>query len=200
MAMNNMNMNINGINPGAMNAMANGANGINARHSVEDQELKTKLNTYIYDYFLKNEEYDLARALQKSGLNLQTTSAPPTRRQNGIDDSNEDSKEDIDSKKPADLPHAADVPPSTTENSFLLDWFQLFWEMFWAPRKSGPKPGQTAVNYIEYQKVCTKVYDLYLSLIEHRLKVKCVKINSSRLWRRVKIWVCQMGCLKIFLE
>ena len=152
--MNNMNMNMNSITPAAMNAMANGTNGVNSRSAPEsDQELKTKLNTYIYDYFLKNEQYDLARALQKSTLSILTTKTPP-RRPNGVDDGGDDSKDDID-KKPADLLHPAEVPQLMNENSFLLDWFQLFWEMFWAPRRD-PKirPGQSAISYMEYTKVC----------------------------------------------
>lgn len=168
--MNGMNMNmvganVNGINPAAMNAMANGTNGINSRNTLEsDQEIiKTKLNTYIYDYFMKNEHWDLARALQKSQLPMQTTKIPP-RRPNGADDGGDDSKDDID-KRPPDLPYPADMHQLTNENSFLLDWFQLFWEMFWAPRRDPKiKPGQSAMQYMDYTKVPCPCYSIFPGL------------------------------------
>ena len=149
--MNNINMNMNGMNPGAsMNAMANGANGV--RNPADDIDFKTRLNTYIYDYLIKNEQYDVARALNKSNLNVITSKTAP-RRPNGPDDNGEDTKEDVDTKKPADLPYAANVPQSTNENSFLLDWFQLFWEMWLAPQNGKGKLAPTAAQYIEHTKV-----------------------------------------------
>lgn len=148
MAMNNMNMAMNGVNPGAMNAMANGANGVVNARNEQGEDFKAKLNTFIYDYLIKNEQWDVARALHKSALTVFTT---PNKRRTGPDDG-EDSKDDIDTKKPNDLPYALNVPQSTNENSFLLDWFQLFWEIWLAPQgKSKSLPD--AAKYMEYTKV-----------------------------------------------
>ena len=151
--MNNINMNVNGVNPAtAMNAMANGTNGINVRNAADSEmEYKTKLNTYIYDYLLKNEQYDVARALHKSSMPIHSTpSAPP--RKAKTDDGGEDSKDDIDTKKPTDLPYASNVPTMGSDNSFLLDWFQIFWEMWMA---AGGKKNMTsdAFAYMQHTKV-----------------------------------------------
>ena len=148
--MNSVGMNMNGINPtAAMNAMPNGANGIKGAGDSE-MDIKTNLNTCIYDYLLKNEQYDAARALNKNvSFGLNTSNTPLPRRPNGAEDGGEDSKEDIDTKKPPDLPYAK-VPPSYNDNSFLLDWFQLFWEMWMAPRQGKPAD---AVRFMEHTKV-----------------------------------------------
>ena len=146
--MNNLSMNMNGVNPAAMNAMANGPNGIKHDGDGERPDLKRKLNTCIYDYLLKNGQYDVAKALHKSSLGLETQPKPPQKVPD-TDVGGEDSKDDIDTKKPPDLPYPKDVP-SGTESSFLLDWFQLFWEMWLAPRnKSTPD----AHKYLEHTRV-----------------------------------------------
>ena len=133
-----------------MNAMANGANGV--RSVGDDFDYKTKLNTCIYDYLLKNEQYEVAKALHKSSLPLHT-SKNPSKRQNAGEEGGEDSKDDVDTKKPTDLPYAANVPHMTNENSFLLDWFQLFWEMWWAPQPGRATRYPSAAQYIEHTKV-----------------------------------------------
>ena len=143
---------MNGINPNAMNAMVNGTNGI-PRAPENLEEMKTKLNTFIYDYFLRNEQFDLARALKNSQLSTNTTKTAPSRKLNG-EENGDDAKDDFDAKKPADLPYPSDVPGGATDNCFLLDWFQIFWEMFFAPRKMvAMKPSPAAAAYMSQQKV-----------------------------------------------
>lgn len=142
---------MNGSVPNAMNQMANGTNGIQ-RGPENTVDMKAKLNTCIYDYLLRNGEGDVARALKNSSLTIQTVQSPPQRKNNG-EDNGEDTKDDLDTKKPVDLPWPADVPAGATDNSFLLDWFQIFWEMFWAQRKDGPKPGPSTTAYMNYQRV-----------------------------------------------
>lgn len=152
---------MNGVTPaGAMAAaMSNGTNG--AQRNVPDQgemDFKTKLNTYIYDYFLKNEQYDLARMLHNSTMPLNTAKGGGSRRPNGLDENSmdTDSKDDIDTKKPHDLPRPSEVPTLTGENSFLLDWFTLFWEIFWAPRQSGRgKVSAAALSFMDHTRVCS---------------------------------------------
>ena len=103
---------------------------------------RQQLNTYIYDYFLKNEHYGLARALQKE-LSIYASPSLGKRDVNGIDDSMEtDSKEDSQ-VRPDDLPLPTIL--DNTEGSFLYDWWCQFWDIWCAHRRkvtAGPVPTQ----------------------------------------------------------
>ncbi|KAA6416136.1 MAG: hypothetical protein FRX48_00855 [Lasallia pustulata] len=145
---------------GGMPLMNNGSNGGMSRADVDPEgtqayEMKAKLNTYIYEYFLKNELYECARAIKQSQVPiwLDTTKSSPGRRRdgdiNGVDDNSmdTDSKDDLDSKRPDDLPPPK-VPSNVTANSFLLDWFQLFWDHYGAQRKFKNATSQ-AVQYVQ---------------------------------------------------
>lgn len=83
---------------------------------------KTQLNTAIYDYFLKMGEYDLARNLRNSGLNVKL--ADSNKRKTEEDDS------DKDPNRPSDLP-APGMPlhSLSSDTAFLLDWYSLFFDM-----------------------------------------------------------------------
>lgn len=144
-------MNVNGAHmpngvPATMAAMNNGANGATPRPQSDNDEYKTRLNTYIYDYLLKNGEYDCARSLLGSSLKCMTKQAGAKKRE--ADTMDTDSKDDIDLKKPADLPLPNHILDANTENSFLLDWFTLFWEIFLAPRNN--KPARLNPNAVQY--------------------------------------------------
>ncbi|KAJ5895548.1 hypothetical protein N7495_007239 [Penicillium taxi] len=122
------------------------------------------LNTYIYDYFLKRGYYDCARALyQDESIKINTDpgtkTSPGSRDVNGLDPDAmmTDGKDGEKMKIPDDLPR-----PSLQEqpSSFLLDWFSLFWEFFWAQRKRGNSPdvrqylqhNQNMMRYREQQQ------------------------------------------------
>lgn len=153
MAMNGGNM-PNGV-PGNMAAMNNAANAGTPRTQPDSDtsEYKAKLNTYIYDYLLKNEQYDCARLLLNSSLNVLTKPAGAKKRND--DSMDTDSKDDIDLKKLGDLPLPDRILDANTENSFLLDWFTLFWEIFFAPRVQKPsKVNPVAVQYTNHIRVC----------------------------------------------
>ncbi|KAF2139938.1 uncharacterized protein K452DRAFT_58352 [Aplosporella prunicola CBS 121167] len=114
---------------------------------------QTMLNTYIYDYFLKNHHWALARQI-KSELMVNTTNqakpSPGRRDVNGVDDSMDtDSKDDLD-KRPDDLPLAA-VPGDMAENSFLFDWWSQFWDIFNAQRQRS-KPGPQQLQYLAHTR------------------------------------------------
>ena len=143
----------NGVMAG-MPLMNNGLNGATPRPSSEqdDPEYEARLNAYIYDYFLRNENWDCARALVSSGVQM----APSLRRDgdvNGTDDNamQTDPKDDMDSKRPEDLP-----PPSVASDgqgaSFLLEWFALFWDVYFAQRKNS-KATQQATQYVQHTQV-----------------------------------------------
>ena len=152
------NMNLNGMNPGAMATMnsTNGATQRNVPGNESDIEMKTKLNTYIYDYFLRNEQYDLARAMAKSmPISTVPNQKGQNMRPNGLDENamDADSKDDLESKKPADLALPHNVPMMSNDNSFLFDWFNLFWESFFATRGTlRAKSGQTIVSYMDHTR------------------------------------------------
>lgn len=153
--MNNPNM-VGGMNAAGIGGpvggnpmMNNGANAVRQLMPVKDE--RAQLNTYIYDYFLKNGMYDCARSLLNSevGINLEN---PRRRDENGaIDDSGDgESKDDIDSKRPSDLPDAA-VPKECPESCFLYEWWCLFWDMFNAQRGKGD--GRNVLQYVTHTQV-----------------------------------------------
>ena len=124
---------------GGMAMMNNGTNGAipRAGNEFEPQNYEARLHSYIYDYFVKNEHWECARSLITSGLNLE----PPLRLSDGdvngtVDGPmHTDSKDGMDSKRPSDLPQTS-VAAEQEGNSFLLEWFALFWDVYHAQKKS----------------------------------------------------------------
>lgn len=102
------------------------------------KDVRTKFHTFIYDYFLKTQRYDLARAILNQ-MEVDTSSgqskpSPNRKEVNGVNDSSDpDSKEDM--KKPDDLPNAQVPPPD--DSAFLYDWFCQFWDLYEAQRQKG---------------------------------------------------------------
>ncbi|KAH6683116.1 SOM1 protein [Halenospora varia] len=153
---------MNNVNMGGMNAMGgpvgggmpmmnNGAAGAGVRQPmpVNDNQ-RTQLNTYIYEYFLRNEMYECARSLLKSEqpMNIIKDSPGQRRGENGADESGDgDSKDDIDSKRPSDLP-SPNLPKECPESCFLYEWWCLFWDMFNAQRGKGD--GRAVMQYVSH--------------------------------------------------
>lgn len=113
-----------------------------------------QLNTYIYDYFLKRGYHDCARALvQDESAPVNTTPQTKSNRResevNGIDGDamQTDSKDDLKSKIPDDLPRP-NLNGDIQQTSFLLDWFNMFWDVFWAQRKKGKS--SDAATYLSH--------------------------------------------------
>lgn len=133
-----------------MPLMHNVTNGATSRASSDQEEndFEARLNTYIYDFFVRTENYDCARSLLRSGVAME----PVVRRReemNGNDDSmHADSKDDLDSKRPDDLP----AGPFHSNNSFLLDWFSCFWD-FYLARVKNNKASQQATQYLQHTQV-----------------------------------------------
>ncbi|KAG8533769.1 uncharacterized protein KY384_001510 [Bacidia gigantensis] len=80
-------------------------------------DMDSKLNQWIYGYFLEKEQWDLAHEM------------------NGV---SEDSKSGLGDKRPHDLP-AAKGALDAQGGSMLSCWFALFWDMFSASRRAGSK-------------------------------------------------------------
>lgn len=164
-------MNMAGMNPasggpvggGMIMMMNNGmpphaASGSSSNSSHSD--LKRRLDTYIYDYFIKNGHHELARALfRDDSIKLNThphTKPSPSRRRdgemNGIDENamDTDSKDDVN-KIPEDLPKP-DVPDNA-QCGFLYDWFALFFDIYGASRNKKPDDSSTAAQYLAQTQV-----------------------------------------------
>lgn len=148
-------MNVAGMNPGVggpvggVPMMNNGSTAPrnDGNMNMNSSELMiNNLNTYIYDYFLKRGYHDCARALvQDESIKLNTDpgtkTSPGSRRDgdtNGVDGDAmmTDGKDGEKIKIPDDLPRPS-LPNESLQSSFLLDWFSLFWDFFWAQRKRG---------------------------------------------------------------
>lgn len=130
-----------------------------AGRSSTHSDLKRRLDTYIYDYFLKNGHHEHARALyHDASIELNTNPHPkssPGRRRdgemNGMDDSMDaDSKDDLH-KIPDDLPKP-DVPDNA-QGGFLYDWFGLFLDIYSASHNKRPEEGTVAAQYLQQTQV-----------------------------------------------
>ena len=157
---------LNGAGPvGGMPMMNHGPNGLTngAGFDSEETDYEHKLNSLVYGYFLKIRQFDLARALLNSGLGF----SPPVRRNgemNGQDDAmHTDSKDDVDVKRPNDLP----PPPDGLDQhgtSFLLEWFSLFWDVYFAQRKDN-KASLHAKQYYQATNVGLTQISTFLTLL-----------------------------------
>lgn len=158
--MNNVSMGMNAMGGpvgGGMPMMNNGAAGVRPPMPANDN--RSQLNTYIYEYFLRNGMYDCARSLLNSDQPMNVIKDSPGRRrdENGGDEGADiESKDDIDSKRPADLPDP-NLPKECPESCFLYEWWCLFWDMFNAQRGKGD--GRNVLQYVTHTQV-SKVMDL----------------------------------------
>ncbi|KAL6708847.1 hypothetical protein ACN47E_002254 [Coniothyrium glycines] len=98
------------------------------RNNTDPRE---QLNTYIYDYFLRNNHEHAARAMLDSPDMKMSTGPPqktsPNNRANGIDSDD----------KPI-FPSPQLPPNQMADNSFLLDWWVQFWDIYQATKTRGP--------------------------------------------------------------
>jgi hypothetical protein len=120
---------------------------MNNNRIPNDNDSRAQLNTYIYDYFLRNNYTTVAKAMLDHDIkvNLQGPKPSPSGRNemNGMDNG-PDSK---DSLPPPRLPEQAN------DNSFLLDWWQQFWDIYAAARTKGPGPKTPAHQYLATTRV-----------------------------------------------
>jgi hypothetical protein len=138
---------------GGMMMMNNGGAGTPSGSGSQDS-VRMQLNTYIYEYILKLENWDLAREMSKSDKfefhrdnNIKQS---PGRKSGGP--MNGDAMDmDGNNEPPPDLPRPgmqSDVPGL----GFLFDWFSLFNDMFQAQRQKGDSSG-IARQYINQTQV-----------------------------------------------
>jgi hypothetical protein len=155
--MNNMagmpNMNMGGPVGPPMNMMNNGPlapqpGPPNALQSPDSS--RNLLNTYIYEYFIRHNMFNAARAVYEADPQINVLKDSPGKMGNGLGDAMDtDSKDDV--KRPDDLP-APNVPTPVPESSFLYEWFCLFWDMFNSHKGKG-STGQVT-QYVHHTQVC----------------------------------------------
>jgi hypothetical protein len=111
---------------------------------------REQLNTYIYDYFLRNNHGRLARAMVECDMKMSTT--PPTKtspgnKQNGMDPMDDDSV--------TGLPNPLLPEKQMADNSFLLDWWVQFWDIFQASKinRGDRAPTTKGGHYIAHTRV-----------------------------------------------
>lgn len=133
------------MNNGTMNPQAAAAaNAAAARQQQLNENQRGVLNTYIYDYFIRYGMFDCARSLLSSDQQVNVIKDGVKNGANGVGDDamDTDSKDDIDSKLPEDLPPPK-LPMAASDTSFLHEWFYLFWDIYTAQRVKG---GNGTVN------------------------------------------------------
>jgi hypothetical protein len=149
---------------GGMPMMNNGMPGGPRAAPVNDNQQRSQLNTYIYEYFLRNEMYECARAIIQSEQPINVLKNSPGRRRdvngnllNGEDAEglDGDNKDDLDSKRPDDLP-APNLPKECPESCFLYEWWCLFWDMFNAQRGKGDN--RNIIQYVQHTQVLRLLY------------------------------------------
>lgn len=164
-------MNMGGMNQvggpiGQPRAMNNGASGIPRNVNAEEsKDPKFELDSYIYDYFVKNEQYDVARAMKNcSGIRLNLAkdikTSPSRREVNGMDESmDSDSKEDV-RNRPDDLP-PVNVGSGDLSVPFLHEWWCIFWDICQAQRNRGSNGAAT--QYLMHTQVnfAYSTFDVY---------------------------------------
>lgn len=139
---------------GGMPMMNNGANGATPRPGNEEEEpdYEARLNTYIYDYFVKTQRFECAKAILNDGMPLRTLQKRPNSDVNGAGNMHVDNKDDLESKISDELPPAA-VPTDPQGASFLLEWFGLFWDVYFAHQRRSPPASQQAMQYVQRTQV-----------------------------------------------
>ncbi|KAF5000486.1 hypothetical protein FDECE_11208 [Fusarium decemcellulare] len=137
----------NGVNPQAAAAAAAAA----SRQNQANENQRSILNTYIYEYFIRMGMFDCARSLLSSDQQVNVHKDGANRRRdengnviNGVGDDpmDTDSKDDIDAKLPDDLPPPK-LPMPASDTSFLYEWFSVFWDIYYAQRA---KSGNNTIN------------------------------------------------------
>ena len=159
-----INMNQNNIN------MAGGATPAGMEHQVPtrsaDSESRRMLDTYIYEYFIKHDMAECARAMlncpnadvQMDGNYRPSPDGRPKKEgdMNGVGDDAMDSGDGDngeDSKSAKNLPAPKGVP--THPGSFLYEWFTCFMDIYYARNKL-PGASMQANAYVNNAQVCAQ--------------------------------------------
>ncbi len=145
--------------------MNNGSPATQGTGGSAPEQMKSQLNTYIYEYFLTFGHYEIRRSLLREEKFELRTKPPikqsPGRRKdvevNGVDGDAMDT--DIKDDIPDDLPRPMHLGEGSTPGAgFLFEWFSIFSDLFAAHRSSKMPGGQggnmgTAAQYLMQHQV-----------------------------------------------
>lgn len=149
----NMNMGMGGV---GTPSGADGAQGGPSGQAPGTSSERRILNTYIYEYFLKHDMLDCAKAMLKAQADVAMQSdRAKHENMNGVDDpmdTGEDSRNENydEAKSVRDLPSAAvsSKAPQTTGGGFLLEWWQCFMDIYFARNRQGSQLAQSYVTQV----------------------------------------------------
>ncbi|KAF2268307.1 hypothetical protein CC78DRAFT_541038 [Lojkania enalia] len=118
----------------------------NAQRQKSQDDSRAHLNTYIYDYFKRNNHGRLAKMMIECDLSMNlnhaTKRSPNGRNVNGVDAMDGDMKDDLP---------APNLPEhQLADNSFLMDWWCQFWDIWTAARQRSSKP--QSMQYITHTR------------------------------------------------
>lgn len=140
--------------------MNNGSPAVSAGNNTPDMRLS--LNTYIYEYLLKQGHYEIARSMARDDrFEMKTTNKDSPGRRKGAE-MNGDGEMDMDGKDdiPDDLLRPATWEPGQG-NGFLFEWYSVFQDLFLAHRNNGSKMNGAnmgpAAQYLLQHQVCRLV-------------------------------------------
>jgi len=112
---------------------------------------REQLNTYIYDYFLRNNHFQAARAMLDSNLKMSTgppQKLSPKNRTNGMD-----SMEEVPGEE---MPMPTLPQNQMADNSFLLDWWVQFWDIYQATKNRGSSPSKGG-QYVNHTRALAQM-------------------------------------------
>lgn len=144
-----MNMAVMGgpVGGGAMAGQMNMGSPSNQTIDMSPAAILKKLNTAIYDYLLRNSQYDIAKAFQEK---MPIETKPKDEKQaNGMDDGMDDTKDPGILKRPEGLP----LPNNMHDGPLLQDWWLQFWELWHGQRNRGKN---NTMQYLQNQRMGQK--------------------------------------------
>jgi hypothetical protein len=112
---------------------------------------RNQLNTYIYDYFVRNGFNKLAKHMIDCEITLNLQGGKPSpgnRNVNGVNA--------VDGENRNELPEPNLPQGQAVDNSFLMDWWCQFWDVFSASRGKGGGSAK-GVHYAQHARVSLDV-------------------------------------------
>lgn len=142
---------------GAQGQMLNNNNGALPHQGGPRQPLhltnnmsRTQFHTYIYEYLLRTEFYDCARALYQADPSIHVKKEVDENGNGLGDDPMDTDMKELEIKRPNDLP-APLTATSGGGNGFLYDWFCIFWDIFTTSK--GGKVSPQVQQYVTHNQV-----------------------------------------------
>lgn len=111
---------------------------------------RTQFHTYIYEYLLRTEFYDCARALYQADPSIHVKKEVDENGNGLGDDPMDTDMKELEIKRPNDLP-APLTATSGGGNGFLYDWFCIFWDIFTTSK--GGKVSPQVQQYVTHNQV-----------------------------------------------